>query len=79
MARNFNACQKANWQFFKMIRVSEKKEFNMKSGQRVQCMRREVLMGVKKIMVSWILWIGTRILKEPAAHIFRVSRIKFIR
>jgi hypothetical protein len=36
-----------------VIRVSEKKEFNMKSDQRVQCVRLEVLMGVNKIMVSW--------------------------
>jgi hypothetical protein len=35
MARNFKACQKASWSFFKVIRVNEK-EFNMKSDQRVQ-------------------------------------------
>jgi hypothetical protein len=36
-----------------MIRISEKKKFNMKSDQRVQYMRLEVLMEVNKIMVSW--------------------------
>jgi hypothetical protein len=35
MARNFKACQKANWSFFKVIRVNEK-EFNMKNDPRVQ-------------------------------------------
>jgi hypothetical protein len=53
MTGNFNACQKANWKFFKLIKVSEKMEFNMKCDQKVQYVRHEVLMAVNSKIMLW--------------------------